>query len=207
LRNLLKLWYNSIMNGYDFDDTIFKGNSFRRFYFYCLVRFPYLIIYLPVQIFAWLLNALHILSKHKCLCVLERFIVFVPNKVKLVDKFWKKNFKRVKSWYLEQKRDDDVIISASPQYLVQVACDRLNVKCIASQVDIDTGRSLEVHCHGKAKVEYYRRHFADAPLATYYSDSMTDAPMFKLAERGFLVKGNKIVLKYYRGKEAEQSAV
>ena len=191
------------MNGYDFDNTIFKGNSFRRFYFYCLVRLPYLIFYLPVQFIAAVLHGLRILNKHRFLCVLERFIVFVPNKRKFVEKFWNKNFRRIKPWYLEQKRDDDVIISASPQYLVEIACRRLGVLCIASQVDIHSGRTNGRHCHGKAKVDFYRERFGDVPLATYYSDSLTDVPMFKLAERGYFVKGDAITLLYENGEKSE----
>ena len=190
------------MNGYDFDNTIFKGNSFRRFYFYCLIRLPYLLLYLPVQFIAALLHGLRILNKHRFLCVLERFIVFVPNKHKFVEKFWNKNFRRIKPWYLEQKRGDDVIISASPQYLVEIACERLGVLCIASQVDIDSGRTDGRHCHGKAKVDFYRERFGDAPLATYYSDSLTDVPMFKLAERGYFVKGDEITLLYENGEKS-----
>ena len=187
------------MNGYDFDKTIFKGNSFRRFYFYCLLRLPYLVVYLPVQLIAALLRGLRILNKHRFLNVLERFIIFVPNKRKFVEKFWNKNFKRIKSWYLEQKRDDDIIISASPQYLVEAACDRLGVKCIASQVDINSGKTQGKHCHDFAKVDFYRQSFGDAPLQTYYSDSLTDVPMFKLAKRGYFVKGDEIELLYEDG--------
>lgn len=187
------------MNGYDFDDTIFKGNSFRRFYFYCLVRLPYLVLYLPVQLFAAILHGLHILNKHRFLCVLEWFIVFVPRKRRLVQKFWNKNFKRVKSWYLQQKREDDLILSASPQYLVEVACERLGVSCIASQVDIKTGKTLGKHCHGKTKADIYRQHFGETELETFYSDSLSDTPMLRLAKEGYLVKGDKITLLYRDG--------
>lgn len=195
--------YNNFMNGYDFDKTIFKGNSFRRFFFYCLFRLPYLILYLPVQFFAALLHGLRIINKHAFLNVLEWFIVFVPCKRRFVTRFWNKNIKRVKNWYLEQKRDDDIIVSASPQYLIEEACNRLNVKCIASQVDIKTGRTRGKHCYDVVKVERYREHFGDEPLSTYYSDSLTDVPMFKFAEKGYMVKGDKITLLYENGQKAE----
>ncbi len=189
------------MNGYDFDDTIFKGNSLRRFYFYCLVRLPYLLLYLPVQIIAVLLRAVRILNKNAFLCVLEWFIVFVPCKRKFIEKFWNKNFKRIKQWYFEAKRDDDLILSASPEYLVEVACKRLGVKCVASKVDMKSGRTFGKHCHGKTKIDFYRSNFGDMPLETFYSDSMTDAPMMKLAKRGYLVKGDKITLLYENGQK------
>ncbi len=63
------------MNGYDFDDTIFKGNSLRRFFFYCLIRLPYLAFIYARTVFAAILRGLRILNKHNFLCVLEWFIV------------------------------------------------------------------------------------------------------------------------------------
>lgn len=189
------------MNGYDFDETIFKGNSLRRFFFYCLVRLPYLILYMPIQLLSVILYGVRILNKHRFLCVLEWFIVFVPCKRKFIDKFWQKNFKRIKAWYLEQKRSDDVIVSASPQYLVEPACQQLGVTCIASQVDLKSGKTIGKHCHGKAKPHFYKEVFGDAPLATYYSDSLSDKPMFLLAESGYLVKGSKITLLYQNGQK------
>lgn len=188
------------MNGYDFDNTIYKGNSFRRFFFFCLLRLPYLVLYIPIQLFAWILYVLHIIGKHAFLRVLERFVMFVPNKTKFVNKFWKKNIKRVKSWYLNQRKDDDVVVSASPQYLVEVACEQLGVKCIASDVNIKTGKTQGKHCHDKYKPIFFKNVNGETPLETYYSDSMTDTPMFKLANRGYFVKGDKITLIYENGK-------
>lgn len=189
------------MNGYDFDETIFKGNSLRRFFFYCLIRLPYLLLYMPAQLFAAILYGVRILNKHRFLCVLEWFIVFVPCKRKFIQNFWDKNFKRIKPWYLRQKRDDDIIISASPLYLVEVACSRLGVACIASNVNISNGKTAGRHCHGKAKPFFYKERFGDTPLKTYYSDSLSDVPMFLLAEEGYLVNGDKITLLYKNGQK------
>ena len=44
-----RVWYNTQMKVFDFDETILHGNSVRRFFGYCLVRLPYLVLYLPVQ--------------------------------------------------------------------------------------------------------------------------------------------------------------
>ncbi|MCM1289442.1 MAG: haloacid dehalogenase-like hydrolase [Corallococcus sp.] len=188
------------MNGYDFDKTIFKGNSVQRFSMYCFVRLPYLWLLLPVYFFASVLYGMRILKKDGYLRVLEWFIVFVPNKQKKVIRFWDKNLKHVKQWYLDTKRDDDLIISASPAYLIEEVCSRLGVKCIASPVT-KRGTVCGKHCYGEQKAVLYRNQFGEAPLRTFYSDSMSDKPMFRLAEEGYLVKGNKISLVYQNGVE------
>ncbi|MCH5157355.1 MAG: haloacid dehalogenase-like hydrolase [Clostridiales bacterium] len=183
------------MNGYDFDNTILYGNSTRRFSFYCTLRFPYLIFMIPVIVLALILRALHIISVNKYLHMLEWFIALVPNVEKYVVKFWDKNMKHIKPWYLENRRDDDIVISASPSFIVEEACRRLGVACIATNLDT-RARLHGKHVYGKEKVSYYKSVYGDKPLATYYSDSKTDVPMFKLAGKGYFVKGDKVTLLY-----------
>ena len=186
------------MNGYDFDNTIMRGNSTRRFSLYCTVRFPYLIFFTPVILLASILRALHIISKNKYLHMLELFVALVPNVEKHVVKFWDRNMKRIQPWYLEKRRDDDIIISASPFFIVVEACRRLGVACIATNLDTHA-RLHGKHAYGQEKVSMYKNVYGDTPLASYYSDSMTDIPMFKFAGKGYYVKNNQITLLYENG--------
>ena len=183
------------MNGYDFDDTIFKGNSMRRFSIFCALRLPYLILFVPVLLLACILRVLRILNKNRYLHMISLFVALVPNVEMFVVKFWDKNIKRIKPWYLAQRRDDDIIISASPFFLVNEACRRLGVRCIATNLGKNAHLTGE-HVYGSVKVSAYTSVYGDAPLATYYSDSMSDTPMFKFAQRGYFVKGNKVRLLY-----------
>ena len=193
------LCYNTrIMNGYDFDETILKGNSVRRFFCYCFLRLPYLFIYLPVLLAAVIFK--RVLSPNAYYNMLTYYVKLVPNKQKFVTKFWDKNIKRIQAWYLEQQQEDDIIISASPSYLVEEACRRINARCIATPVDLRTSKVMGGnHCYGAQKPNFYREQFDNTPLETFYSDSMSDEPMFKLARRGYLVKGDKITLIYENG--------
>lgn len=186
------------MNGYDFDETILKGNSVRRFFCYCWLRLPYLIIYIPVLIAAVIFK--RCVTSNAYYNMLTYFVKLIPNKEKFVRKFWDKNIGKIKQWYYEQKRDDDIIISASPAYLIDEACKRIGVNSIATPVDLRTCKVIGGnHCYGKEKPTFYRERFGDTPLETFYSDSMSDEPMFKLAKRGYLVKGEKITLIYENG--------
>ena len=188
------------MNGYDFDDTILKGNSMGRFSLFCAVRLPYLIIFVPVLIVAALLYVLHVINRYRYLYLISLFVALVPHPDKFVAKFWDKNMKHVKHWYLEQKRDDDLVLSASPQFLAGEACKRLGVTCIGTPLLTD-GKLLGKQCYGAQKVEVYKEKLGDTPLETYYSDSLTDVPMFKLAKKGYFVSGEKVLLVYENGQE------
>ena len=187
------------MNGYDFDDTIFRGNSMRRFSIFCALRFPYLILFTPVLLLALLLRAMRILDKNRYLHMISLFVALVPCVEKFAVKFWDKNINRIKPWYLEQRRDDDVIISASPYFLIEEACKRLGVACIATNLDTRARLRGHRHVYGKEKVTSYIAIYEDKPLASYYSDSMSDAPMFQFAQKGYFVKGNQVTLLYENG--------
>lgn len=189
-----------IMSSYDFDDTIFRGNSMRRFSIFCTIRLPYLLLYLPVLLIAFLLRAVRILNKNIYLLLLEGFVIFVPRVDRFVAKFWDKNMSRIKSWYLDRKRDDDVIVSATPVFLVGEACRRLGVKCIATDFS-PRGKLTGRHCHGRYKVEYFRRDMGDVVPDCYYSDSHSDKPMWVYCDRGCLVKGDKLILLYEHGRK------
>ncbi len=190
------------MNGYDFDKTILKGNSVRRFFAYCLLRFPYLILLLPMLLVLSVLFTLKIINKHRYLDGLELFLLFVPNKSKNIEKFWDKNIKHVQKWYLDTRTDEDVIISASPAFIVEPACRRLGVKCLATEKDVKTCKTANgKHCYGEEKVVRYRQEFGDLPLECYYSDSWSDEPSFAFAKRGYLVRGEGITLVYENGKK------
>lgn len=187
------------MNSYDFDDTIFRGNSFRRFFGYCLLRLPYLVLFTPVFLAAVIFNAVKLIDKNTYLTWLGSFVVFVPNVEKRVKKFWDKEMCRIKPWYIAQRRDDDVIVSASPAYIVDEACRRLGVKCIATKVDPRTAKVDGVHCYGADKVLRYKGANHGGAPKTFYSDNWSDEPMFAYAESGYLVKRDKITLVYSGG--------
>lgn len=192
--------YNSAMNGYDFDATILKGNTVQRFWWYCSVRFVYLWLLLPEILLANVLFLLHVINKEIYLRMMEFFVVFVPNKRKQAVRFWNKNQKHVKQWYLDAKKENDVVVSASPDFLLDEICSRLQVKCICTKTR-PCGLPQTVHCYGAQKVVEYKANFGDQPLQSFYSDSMSDAPMFQLAEKGYFVRGNEITLIYQNGEK------
>ena len=201
-RTLVKCFnvcYNYCMNGYDFDKTIFKGNSMCRFSVFCTLRLPYLILFAPILLVAFLMRFVRILDKNRYLHMISWFVALIPRTEKFAAKFWDRNMKNIQPWYLNQRLDDDLIITASPEFLVGEACRRLGVRCLGMQLSPRSARMYGDHCYGEFKVGRYREAFGDAPLATYYSDSLSDTPMFKLADQGYFVHGDNVLLLYEKG--------
>ena len=179
------------MNVYDFDKTIFRGDSSARFYAYCLIRTPRMLKRLPRLLY----GAIFVLPKDKRRFKEEtfRFLTDLKDPEGMTASFWKKNLCRVKRFYRERKRPDDVIASASPEFLLRPALEALGVtRLIASPVSIRTGRYSGPNCHGEEKVVRFRDEYPGETIDNFFSDSHSDDPMARIAARAWLVKGEKI---------------
>lgn len=179
------------MNVYDFDKTIYDGDSTVDFYRYCLRRRPDLIFCMPRQ--AWGFFQ-HMIGRIDTTNFKERFFCFLPKFTSLnivVEEFWDTRQKKIKAWYLAQRRNDDVIISASPAFLLEPICKRLEVAPpIATKMDPATGKIEGTNCKSEEKVKRFFERYPDAEIQKFYSDSLTDGPLAALAKEAFLVQGN-----------------
>ena len=111
----------------------------------------------------------------------------------LVAAFWETHINRIKPWYLQQKREDDVIISASPEFLLSPVVEgQLGLKLMASRVDPHTGKYTGKNCHGEEKVRRLNEALPDCRIDQFYSDSNSDLPLARLARRAFKVRGNRV---------------
>ena len=179
------------MNVYDFDKTIYAGDSTIDFYLYCLSRHLRLAGYIFGQTWGMFLHATDQIDTTEWK---ERFFVFlvgISDLEKLVESFWNSRQSKIKAWYLKQKQPDDVVISASPVFLLAPVCQRLGIAPpIATELDIASGKILGTNCKGEEKVRRFLERYPEAIIRRFYSDSSTDAPLAALAEEAFLVHGD-----------------
>jgi phosphoserine phosphatase len=181
------------VNVYDFDHTIYGGDSSVDFFLFALGKKPYLIILTPFQAVGILLYLLGFISKEKMKEFFFVFLGFIPAQETAV-RFWEKNRRKIRQWYVRQKRDDDVIVSASPEFLLEpVVCGFLGVSLIASRIDAQTGKYTGKNCYGKEKPARFSAAYPDAVIDNFYSDSTSDDPLAEKARRSFMVKGKRIV--------------
>jgi len=181
------------MNVYDFDETIYSGDSTRDFYFYSIKKNISLLRFLPKQGFAFLKYMFGIITKTQ---FKEKFYVFLSGINDIdeeVNLFWDINIKKVKKWYLEQKQDNDVIISASPEFLLQPVSEKLGFTLMASRVCKLSGKTEGENCWGEEKVCRLREKMPDAKIDKFYSDSLSDTPLALLADESFIVKDDKLI--------------
>ncbi len=185
------------MNVYDFDGTIYRGDSSVDFYVYCLVRFPWLGLLLPYQLLMIVAYHIGLCSKEKEKSAFFSFLRWIPDYSRAVENFWKKNINSIAPWYLEQQKDDDVIISASPYFLLKPVCKKIGVHyLIASIVNPRNGSFESKNCYGQEKVIRFYTCFPHASINEFYSDSKSDKALAVIAKKGYFVKKGLYITKW-----------
>lgn len=184
---------------YDFDKTIYDGDASIDFYFYCLRSRPRIIKRLPHQLWHGLLYALRAESKT---AFKGHFFIFLRDLDDLegrVQNFWNGHKKKLKSWYLAQKRSDDLIISASPEFLLLPLMNKLKIShLIATKMETTTGSIDGQNCYGKEKAIRLGHMFPGVVVQEVYTDSLSDLPLLRLAAKPYIVRGDSLIrLEHY----------
>lgn len=184
------------MNVYDFDNTIYDGESTFDFFLCCIKHDKRFLKLLPLLVRKLIKYKLCLISNEELIFYAEKyaaeFFKYMPDLDDVVCEFWDKNIHKIKPYYAGTRRDDDVVISASCDFLLLEAAKRLGIKnLICSTIDRKTGKVGEM-CFRANKPTLFKKHFPDAKIDTFYTDSMNDKPLIDLAETAYLVKGNKL---------------
>ncbi|WP_394900246.1 HAD-IB family phosphatase, partial [Clostridium butyricum] len=182
------------MNVYDFDKTIYDGDSTLDFYFFSLKKSPMLIRFLPIQIIGFIKYMFGMYSKLQFKEKFYSFLKGIKDVDSMVELFWNENQDKIKDWYLKSKEESDVIISASPEFLLNTICRRIGIKhLIASEVNKNTGICEGENCYGEEKVLRFKKYFEKGEIKKFYSDSLSDAPISLMASERYIVSGNNIL--------------
>lgn len=181
------------MNVYDFDKTVYYPDSSYHFFIYCLKTHPAAV--LPVLPGGLLAALRYKTGKSDAKALKEQLFSFLP-KLADVDEtvraFWRCHRSGLLSWYLEKKKDDDLIISASPEFLLKPLTDELGVRLIATNMDRHSGLISGRNCRGAEKVDRFFREYPDGHIESFYSDSLSDSPLAELADQAFLVTRGRL---------------
>lgn len=196
------------MNVYDFDNTLYDGESTFDFYFFCLRKHPKLAKYAFVVLFTFAKYKMCLVSEDKMLSLCEtyvnKFLNDCPNAKAYVKEFWTKNAKKLKSFYKDVHKDDDVVISASFGFLIKDALEMLSISnSLCSEVDLDSGKIKRL-CFRKNKSELFEKTLGEKSIDDFYTDSYNDMPLMKKARGNvFLVRKDKIRKIDISGKECK----
>lgn len=183
-----------MINGYDFDGTIYDGDSSVDFTLYCIKRKPSILKKIPIQLKGIVLYKLKIKDKDYMKENLFSYLSLIDNIDEYIDDFWNSHYKKIKDWYIKQKKSTDVIISASPEFLLKPLEKKLKVgKVIATKVNKKTGKFESKNCHDYEKINRFEKEYKKNTINEFYSDSIkADKAMLDYAKTGYIVNKNEI---------------
>ncbi len=185
------------MNVYDFDNTIYDGESTFDFFFFCLRRRPKLISFVCPVVYHFARYRLCLVSREQLVVLADRYLTDLlrvcPDVESFVAPFWEKNGNRIKPYYLKQKKPDDVVLSASFRFLIRPMCEKLGIRhLICSEIDLASG-VIGTLCFRENKPDCFDKVFPGASIDAFYTDSRNDQAMIARAKESYLVKKDRII--------------
>lgn len=176
---------------YDFDKTIYDGDSTLDFWYFCLRHSYKIALHLPKTLWYFVKYLLGFSSKTRFKEVFFEFLKDTPDIDAMVLRFWEASDRNIKAWFHAEKHENSLIISASPEFLLPPVAKKLGVRLIASKVEKTTGSFLGENCYGEEKCRRLDQEFSRIRVCSFYSDSRSDTPLAKRAEHPFMVSGNE----------------
>ena len=133
------------MNVYDFDNTIYDGESVFDFFLFCVKKEKRLILYFPMllkNLFRYKAGKLTIDGLYEEASKLTKEVIRNREHADAyISEFWSINSHKLKKEFLDKLKSDDVIITASPVILIKAISDQLKTEnIIGSRIDLYTGR-------------------------------------------------------------------
>ena len=183
------------MNVYDFDNTIYDGESVFDFFLFCVKKQKSLILYFPMllkNLFRYKAGKLTIDGLYEEAGKLTKVVIQNREHAdEYISEFWQINSRKLKKEFLERLKSDDVIITASPDILIKAISDKLKTEnIIGTRIDLDTGK-VEFACFRQNKITAFKEHYPDAQIDEFYTDSLNDMPIAELAKKAYLIKKGK----------------
>ncbi len=181
-----------MMNIYDFDGTIYNGDSSVDFFKYCLKKNKMCILKMPKILFACFLYFIKVKEKEYFKSKFFEVVKCFENIDDVVEEFWKIHDYKIKEMYKGMHKKSDIVISASPEFLLSYVAKKYKFKLIATNVDKKTGKLLSKNCYGAEKVKRLKDAGIDQ-CENFYTDSYSDYPMTKISKNSYFFLDDHII--------------
>jgi phosphoserine phosphatase len=178
------------MDVYDFDKTLYRGDSTLDFFAFCLRRHPKALLSMPLAALWALAHLLGLCTVTRFKERFYRFLRHVPDIDEELGLFWEEAHTRIFGPCRPQP--GDLVISASPEFLLAPVCSERGLRLIASKVSPKTGLYEGANCRGEEKLRRFKEEYPDVAINAFFSDSLSDGPLASHATKAFRVIGGGI---------------
>ncbi|MCQ2485763.1 MAG: haloacid dehalogenase-like hydrolase [Clostridia bacterium] len=186
------------MNVYDFDNTIYDGESCLDMFFWFVRRDASLLRFIPKVLSAFAEykkgNVTIEQALEKYAPMIENYLGRNPGLLSDTADFWDRHMKKIKSFYKDIQKPDDLVITAAPEDSMREICQRLGIKkYIGTIIESDTGKIKRL-CLRENKVKAFFEEYPNQKIDSFYTDSPeNDMPLIEISEQAYVVKGKKII--------------
>lgn len=178
---------------YDFDGTIYNGDSSFDFIKYCIKTNKKLILHLPKIFIFFILYIFKIISlkkfKETCFEIISNIDVD-----KTVNLFWEKNSHKINNFFIKnmEEKKQTYVISASPEFLLKEYLSKYkNIKLIGTKMD-KKGKITGNNCKGYEKINLLNKKEKNYKIKNFYSDSLNDLPLVSISQNSFYVNKGSV---------------
>ena len=177
---------------YDFDGTIYDGDSTFDFVLFCLRRHPGVALSLPALAAAGVCLALGRIGLTQFKSVLFGLMSRRFSLTQEARAFWQeeRTLRKLGAWFYDRPRDLPIVIaSASPEFELRYAAEILGVKTlIGTRCNMKTGALLSKNCKGAEKIARIREVIGEYEVrAMYTDDAKADGPLLAIAKEKYIV--------------------
>lgn len=186
-----------LIDVYDFDGTIYDGDSTVDFIAWCVRRHPKILRHVPkIALLGIRLAVKNIgLTQFK-----SALFSMMAKDFSLTDEaaaFWAdlNTRKNLGPWFFDTPRDLPVVIaSASPEFELKHAAKILGVDTlIGTRCNEQTGMLTGKNCKGEEKIRRIREAVGDFQVrAMYTDDAKADGPLLAIAEEKYIVTHGRV---------------
>lgn len=184
------------MKVFDFDNTIYLGESSVDFFLLMIKKNKKMLIHLPKVFYTLVLYKLCLIKKDKLEKNINKYLKLIISDIdeilNLVEEFWLNNENKLDKNILKLINKEDVIITAGPNFLIDGIKDKLNTQnIISTEVDLNKCEITNFN-FGSNKVKSYKKRYKNRIIDEFYTDSYNDKPLMEISKKSYLVKKGKI---------------
>lgn len=184
------------MKVFDFDNTLYHGESAVDLALYMIKNNKRIILYLPKIFYNLIKYKLCIAEKEKMVLAINDFLKnAIRDKEELfsaVKGFWEKNGCKLDRKMLDMIGSDDVIITAGPDFLINGIRGLINTDHIISSRIDSVKMKVRYLNFGENKVKGYKALYGDKRIDCFYTDSYNDKALMDISDKVFVVKKGRL---------------